>query len=108
MLSQVLANAVSLIDVAMVGRLGPDAVAAVGYAGQFFSLVQSVLFAVSAACVALVARAIGAGDALRARRSLGAAIATATALAAGRAARVPRGPRALLRARAAPPGARAA
>ena len=68
MLSQVLANAVSLIDVAMVGRLGSDAVAAVGYAGQFFSLAQSVLFAVSAACVALMARAIGAGSALRARR----------------------------------------
>lgn len=82
MLSQVLANAVSLIDVAMVGRLGSDAVAAVGYAGQFFSLAQSVLFAVSAACVALMARAIGAGSALRARRSLAASIATATATAA--------------------------
>jgi putative MATE family efflux protein len=103
MLSQVLANAVSLIDVAMVGRLGPDAVAAVGYAGQFFSLVQSVLFAVSAACVALVARAIGAGEAIRARRSLAAAIATATSIALALAALVAAGPEALLAALGAEP-----
>jgi putative MATE family efflux protein len=103
MLSQLLANAVSLIDVAMVGRLGPDAVAAVGYAGQFFSLIQSLLFAVSAACVALVARAIGAGDADRARRSLAAAIATAVAIALGMAALVGAGPRTLLAALGAEP-----
>ncbi len=104
MLSQVLANAVSLIDVAMVGRLGPDAVAAVGYAGQFFSLVQSVLFAVSAACVALVARAIGAGEAVRARGSLAAAIATAMAIASALVALVAAGPRWLLAALGAEPG----
>jgi hypothetical protein len=62
MFSQVLLNAVSLIDIAMVGRLGSDAVAAVGYATQFFFLSQSVLFAVGFACVALMARAIGGGD----------------------------------------------
>ena len=33
MLAQVLVSAVSLVDIAMVGRLGPHAVAAVGYAG---------------------------------------------------------------------------
>jgi putative MATE family efflux protein len=103
MFSQVLANAVSLIDVAMVGRLGSDAIAAVGYAGQFFSLAQSVLFAVSAACVALMARAIGAGAALRARRSLAASIATATATAALISAVVATSPRTLLGALGAEP-----
>jgi putative MATE family efflux protein len=103
MFSQVLANAVSLIDVAMVGRLGSDAIAAVGYAGQFFSLAQSVLFAVSAACVALMARAIGAGAALRARRSLAASIATATATAALICVVVAASPRTLLGALGAAP-----
>jgi putative MATE family efflux protein len=81
MLAQVLANAVSLIDIAMVGRLGPDAVAAVGYAAQFFFLSQSLLFAVGFACVALMARAIGAGDPNRARGALAASIGVAVAAA---------------------------
>ena len=79
MLAQVLANAVSLIDIAMVGRLGPDAVAAVGYATQFFFLSQSLLFAVGFACVALMARAIGAGDPDRARHALAASVGVAVA-----------------------------
>ena len=98
MTSQVLANAVSLIDVAMVGRLGADAVAAVGYAGQFFSLAQSVLFAVSAGCVALMARAIGAGDAPRARRALAASLAVGTFAVLLLTALTAVSPRALLRA----------
>jgi putative MATE family efflux protein len=103
MLSQVLVNAVSLIDVAMVGRLGSDAVAAVGYAGQFFSLAQSVLFAVAAACVALVSRAVGAGSTLRARSSLAASIAAATATAVAITAVVVAAPRTWLRALGAEP-----
>jgi putative MATE family efflux protein len=78
MLSQVLLTTVGLIDLAMVGRLGPDALAAVGYATQFFYLTQSVLFAVGFACVALMARAIGAGDATRARHALAASLIVAT------------------------------
>lgn len=35
-LSQLLASAISLIDVAMLSRLGSDALAAVGYVTQFF------------------------------------------------------------------------
>ena len=58
MLAQVLANTVSLVDIAMVTRLGPDAVAAVGYATQFFFLSQSMLYAVGFACVALMARSM--------------------------------------------------
>jgi putative MATE family efflux protein len=97
MLAQVLANAVSLIDIAMVGRLGPEAVAAVGYATQFFFLSQSVLFAVGFACVALMARAIGAGDPDRARHALAASIGVATAAALAVMAVVLAAPEALLR-----------
>ena len=81
MLAQVLANAVSLIDIAMVTRLGPDAVAAVGYATQFFFLSQSLLYAVGFACVALMARAIGAGRPERARQALAASIGVNVAAA---------------------------
>jgi len=83
MLAQVLANAVSLIDIAMVTRLGPDAVAAVGYATQFFFLSQSLLYAVGFACVALMARAIGAGRPERARQAL--AVSTGVNVAAAAA-----------------------
>ena len=74
MLSQGLLNVVGLVDIAMVGRLGAENVAAVGYATQFFQLSQAVLFAVGFACVALMANAIGAGRPERARRALAAAL----------------------------------
>jgi putative MATE family efflux protein len=82
MLSQVLLNVVGLIDIAMVGRLGSESVAAVGYASQFSQLSQSVLFAVGFATVAMMANAIGAGDPDRARRSLAAALLVAVGTAA--------------------------
>ena len=74
MLSQVLVNMVSIVDIAMVGRLGTDAVAAVGYATQFFFITQSALIAVGFACVALVARLIGAGSRQDARPAVAAAL----------------------------------
>ncbi len=77
MLAQMLVSAVSLVDIAMVGRLGPDAVAAVGYASQFFNLAQSVLFAIGTACVALMARAIGGGNRPKARVALAASLVVA-------------------------------
>jgi hypothetical protein len=61
MLSLTLASIVGIADIAMVGRLGASAQAAVGYAAQLFFVAQSALFALSFACVALMARAIGAG-----------------------------------------------
>ncbi len=79
MLAQVLVSSVGLVDIAMVGRLGPDAVAAVGYASQFFNLAQSVLFAIGTSCVALMARAIGAGDRPGARVALAASLIVALA-----------------------------
>jgi putative MATE family efflux protein len=81
MLSTVLLNLVSLLDIAMLGRLGAEAVAAVGYATQFYFLLQSVLAAVGFACVALISQSLGAGDAQRARRILGACLAVALAAA---------------------------
>jgi putative MATE family efflux protein len=76
-LSQVLASAVSLIDIAMLARLGPEALAAVGYATQFFWLSHAVLMAVGVAGVALMARALGAGDPARARAALGGCLVVA-------------------------------
>ena len=65
----------------MVGHISSQALTAVGYATQFFFLVQSVLLAIGFACVALMARAIGAGDVERARRALLASIEIATVTA---------------------------
>jgi putative MATE family efflux protein len=79
MLAQALVSSVQLIDIAMVGRLGPEAVAAVGYAAQFFQLAQAVLFAIGTSCVALMARAIGAGDRPGARVALAASLIVALA-----------------------------
>lgn len=75
--SQVLASAVSLIDIAMLGRLGTDALAAVGYTSQFFQLAQAALLALSVACVALMARALGAGEPTRARGAFAASLVLA-------------------------------
>lgn len=74
MMSQVMVSGVGLIDIMMVGRLGSDAIAAVGYASQFLFLAVSALFAVGFACVALMARSIGAGNAERARHTLAASL----------------------------------
>ncbi|MDX1650841.1 MAG: MATE family efflux transporter, partial [Myxococcota bacterium] len=96
MLSQMLASVVGLVDIAMVGRLGAAAQAAVGYAAQLFFLAQSALFALGFACVALMARAIGAGDAARARRAFAASMTLAVAVAALLAAAVLAAPERLL------------
>ena len=82
MLSQGLAALVALVDVAMVGRIGPEAQAAVGYAVQLFFISQSALFALSFACVALMARAIGAGRPDEARRTFAASLVLSLGAAA--------------------------
>ncbi len=74
MLSMTLASVVGIADIAMVGRLGASAQAAVGYAAQLFFLAQSALFALSFACVALMARAIGGRRPAEARRALAASL----------------------------------
>src|SRR5205085_1317567 len=91
--SQLLASAVSLIDIKMVGSLGLHAVAAVGYTTQYLTLTQAALLGIGAACVAVMARAAGAGNTARVRRGLAASLVftigvsiaiTAVALAAPR------------------------
>ncbi len=72
MMSLIIVNLVDIVDVALVGRLGRQTVAAWGYASQCINLVETLIQAVGIACVALVARAIGARDPVRARRALAA------------------------------------
>ncbi|MGE5485359.1 MAG: MATE family efflux transporter [Ignavibacteriales bacterium] len=51
-----------MVDTAMVGRLGPEALSAVGMAGQVFWTVTWVFGALGTGTVALASRAFGAGD----------------------------------------------
>ncbi len=79
MASQVLLNLTGVLDRMMIGRLADEGsaaipLAAVGYASQLFHLIHSTLFAVGLACVALMARAIGARDAPRARHAFAGSI----------------------------------
>jgi Na+-driven multidrug efflux pump len=106
MLSQVLLNVVGLIDIAMVGRLGAEKVAAVGYATQFSQLSQSVLYAVGFATVALMSHAIGARDPARARHSLAAALMVSVGTASVLTTILLASPRAMLAALGADPRSR--
>jgi Na+-driven multidrug efflux pump len=63
-------NLVDVIDVAMVGRLGRQTIAAWGYAAQCVNLIETLIQSVGIACVALIARAVGGNDARRARQAL--------------------------------------
>jgi putative MATE family efflux protein len=81
MMSLVVVNLVDIVDVALVGRLGRQTVAAWGYAAQCVHLVETLIQAVGIACVALVARAIGARNPGRARRSLAASMFVSEAVA---------------------------
>jgi len=72
-----MSSAVGVIDIAMLGRLGTESLAAVGYAMQFFFLSQAVLMAVGVACVAMMSRSIGAGQPERARHALAASLGIA-------------------------------
>ena len=58
------------VSFAMVGGLGADALAAVGIGNQFYWLVQSLATLAPTGIVALLARAVGAGDAKLADASL--------------------------------------
>jgi putative MATE family efflux protein len=55
-------TAVRWADFAMVGSLGPDALAAVGLGGQVYWLIQSLGMLVPTGLVAVLSRAIGARD----------------------------------------------
>jgi putative MATE family efflux protein len=75
--SMALASLVGMVDVFMMKGLGATAQAAVGFGSQAFMLAQAVLFALSFACVALMARAIGAKQNDDARRVLAASLVIA-------------------------------
>jgi putative MATE family efflux protein len=61
-LGNLLYSTVGLVDIKIVGSLGPSAVAAVTTGNRIFFVFQAVIMATSAGTTALVARAWGAGD----------------------------------------------
>ena len=67
MLEQLMQTAVQYIDTAMVGSLGTSATAAVGATSTVNWLVNSSLSALGVGFLAFIARALGAGEAKRAR-----------------------------------------
>jgi putative MATE family efflux protein len=72
---------VRFADFAMVGPLGPEALAAVGLGGQVYWLVQAVANLVPTGLAAILARAVGARDSQLADRVLRQSILLATVLA---------------------------
>ncbi len=82
-LEMLMQSVFELVDAYFVGRLGADALAAVGVAGSLLILVLAVGFALSMATTAMVARRIGEKDAE------GAGVASFQALVAGAAISIP-------------------
>ena len=62
MISVVLHNAFNIVDMIFVGRLGPEAIAAVAMGGIFFGIIMIALIGISIGTTAMIARAIGAKD----------------------------------------------
>ena len=93
MLEQLTQTAVQYIDTAMVGSLGTEATAAVGATGTVNWMIGSIVSAVGVGFLAYIARNIGAGRPLEARKAsaqactvmvlLGTLLTAATVLAAG-------------------------
>ena len=85
-LGNLLYSTVAMVDIKIVGSLGPSAVAAVTTGNRIFFVLQAVIMATSAGTTAMVARAWGAGDRAEAERVtkasvvLGAAIGAALSL----------------------------
>ncbi len=71
---------VGLVDMLMVGRLGPTPVAGVGVAMQILFAVHTVMFAVGTGTIALIARRMGAGEIEVASRVLGQSFLVVAAL----------------------------
>ena len=76
MLEQLMQTAVQYIDTAMVGALGTHATAAVGATATVNWLVGSSISALSVGFLAYIAKAFGAGDKERAKRSVSQAVLT--------------------------------
>jgi putative MATE family efflux protein len=75
---QVSFSMVQLVDTALVGHLGEDALAGVRLAGQIFWFSQAGMVAVAVGSTAIIARNVGAGDARHASTTLHNAIIMAT------------------------------
>ncbi|MBR1408205.1 MAG: MATE family efflux transporter [Clostridia bacterium] len=74
MLEEALGTAVQYVDSAMVGRLGASASAAVGMTSSVSWLVNSPIWAMGVAVMAVIARNEGAGNHGKARRAAGQAL----------------------------------
>src|SRR2546425_12367459 len=66
---QVSFSMVQLVDTALVGHLGEDALAGVRLAGQLFWFSQAGMVAVAIGSAAIIARNVGSGDARHATRT---------------------------------------
>jgi len=66
MAQALLQDVFSIVDMLFVGRLGPEAVAAVGACGTLMGIFFMLSVGITTGCMALVAQAVGAGN--RARR----------------------------------------
>ena len=78
--SAMLQNLQSVIDLFWVGKLGSDSVAALAMSGTVLMMLFPVIMGVATGTVALVARAIGAGDNELAADSAGQSLARSAGL----------------------------
>ena len=69
MLEEALGTAVQYVDAAMVGRLGASASAAVGMTSSVSWMVNSPIWAMGVAVMAVISRAEGAGDYRRSKEA---------------------------------------
>src|SRR3990167_1838146 len=69
-IQQVSFSMVQLVDTALVGHLGEDALAGVRLAGQIFWFAQTGMVAVAVGSTAIIARNVGAGQPETASRTL--------------------------------------
>ncbi|TYP54909.1 MATE family efflux transporter [Thermosediminibacter litoriperuensis] len=76
-IEQALAMISQVADMAMVGRLGAEAVAAVGLSMQPFFLLNAIFMGISVGTTALSARAVGSGDLEKAGKVTGQSIIVA-------------------------------
>ncbi|HIH69813.1 MATE family efflux transporter [Methermicoccus shengliensis] len=68
MVGNVLQTMFGIVDMIFVGRLGPEAIAAVSLSGSVLFVIMAATTGVSVGTTAMVSRAIGAGDRLKADR----------------------------------------
>ena len=71
MAQALLQDVFSIVDMLFVGRLGPEAVAAVGACGTLMGIFFMLSVGITTGCMALVAQAVGAGNRARAGSVVG-------------------------------------